>query len=114
MNNIKELIMFKLSSIPIILSALFLPFVVNAENSKSLNNDGKDVTLHFNPSSSKPQCHDDSRHYLIVNNAGYYNSVFETCTKNKKFLHFWGWDNGEYTIFKPEMYSYWTLLPEKI
>ena len=76
----------------------------------------KNVNLRFYPSDSevKPQCTGKSRHYLIVNKAGYYNSVFSMCTENGKFLNFWGWDDGKYTTFTTDMYAYWSELPENI
>lgn len=74
----------------------------------------KAVTLHFQPATVKPACTEESRHYLIVNAAGYYNSVFALCAKNREFVNFWGWDNGEYTTFTPKMYALWAELPEKI
>lgn len=74
----------------------------------------KKVTLHFYPSAVNPPCNKGSRHYLIVNDAGYYNSVMSTCAENGKFVNFWGWDNGRYTVFSPTMFTYWTALPEVI
>lgn len=74
----------------------------------------KNVTLHFYTTEVKPQCVHESRHYLIVNNSGYYNSVFLTCAENQGFVNFWGWDNGKYTKFTPRMYKYWAELPERL
>lgn len=112
--------MFFLPSL--IFSTLFLMHSANAEQS-SLSDveqpafkENKNVTLHFYSSGVKPECFKKIRHYLIVNDKGYYNSVFTTCTKHggDKFLYFSGWDNGKYISFTPSMYKYWAILPEKI
>ncbi|TPW38728.1 hypothetical protein FKD06_25295 [Serratia sp. SRS-8-S-2018] len=103
-----------------IFSTLFLMHSANAELSSLTDVEqpafkkNKNVTLHFYSSGVKPECLKNSRHYLIVNDKGYYNSVFTTCSKGKIFYYFSGWDNGKYISFTPSMYKYWAILPEKI
>lgn len=75
---------------------------------------GKKVELDFHPSNEPPQCAENSRHYLITNKSGYYNSVFSTCDESGGFVNFSGWDNGDYTSFNQKDYDYWAELPEHI
>ncbi|WGL97254.1 hypothetical protein QE177_08410 [Arsenophonus sp. aPb] len=75
---------------------------------------GKKVELDFHPANEQPQCAENSRHYLITNKSGYYNSVFTTCDESGGFVNFSGCDNGENITFNQKDYDYWTELPEHI